>query len=202
MFGWVPRAPRLTCCNFLFVCLFVLGSPSAPVFQCMVCGICVWVIWVGLCHLRLGCVYVCMYIYVYYLLCCQLCLIWKFGVSQFCPHIGGQYCGLHGNFYDFSLFFFRLGNWLGVVFSPCGAILLHMPNFPSNQYRFDMQISLYIRFFYLWLLSCNWQDFISSRQLRFRQGLLSFVGISFVLFYFSYLQFGLLLWNIELICMF
>ena len=54
---------------------------------------------------------------------------------------------------------------------------------------------------YMWLLSCNWYDFISSGEVRFRYGLLSFLGIWFVLFYFSYLKFALLLWNIELIFM-
>ena len=48
----------------------------------------------------------------------------------------------------------------------------------------------------------GWYEFISSGELRFRQGLLSFVGTLLVLFYFSYLKFGLLLWNIELIFVF
>ena len=68
----------------------------------MVCGICVWVIWVGLCHLRLGCVY--MYVYILFVMSLALfnLEIWCFVVLS--PY-WGQYCGLHGNFYNFSLYF-------------------------------------------------------------------------------------------------
>ena len=38
----------------------------------------------------------------------------------------------------------------------------------SHWYWCKIYDTLYIRFFYLWLLSCNWYDFISSGELRFR----------------------------------
>ena len=120
----------------------------------------------------------------------------SFLVLQFLPHVRG-YAPDYIQISMIYLHFFSFGELVQRSFFH--VIILCKLNFSQSYKQIKTLNSFYIRFSYLWLLSCNQQDFISSRQLRFRQGLLQFVGIWLVLFYFSYLKFGLLLWNVDLI---
>ena len=114
-------------------CLFVcFGVPKRPCFLVH-----------GMRYLRLGhlggvvssasglCV--CVYVYIY-IICYVVSFVW-FGnlvFRGFVPILGAILRIAWKFLWFLSLFFFRLENWLSVVFSPCGAILLHMSNFPSN----------------------------------------------------------------------